>query len=201
MPKSFSNAEVDGELPTAFLYVVGEMGGQAEEENWPVKIGWSANRRLDGFQVANWREVKYLHRVEMPLADVVGVEFTVHQHLAPWWTRGEWFRVREVSRELGGWPKFIDAAIRQAVPGGQKFELVSADGDERLDSILRLGKSHFLISCTCGHKLERRGTLPMAVERFATDHLKIEWARPAALRRRARRTTSRWTSPSEPDEG
>src|SRR3954451_22075539 len=97
-------------------------------------------------------------------------EFLVHRALSPWWTTGEWFDVRHVADQLGGWEQLVEVAIAGDVPGGERFELASVDGDHPLVGRKRVGRT-FELSCSCGHTHLHDGRLPKAIEQFAVTHL------------------------------
>ncbi|HKY16639.1 MAG TPA: GIY-YIG nuclease family protein [Microthrixaceae bacterium] len=171
-----------------YIYVVGEVG-----EWTPVKIGVTAKprrRRLAAYQTANWREVEYLLCRRVPIERMLVDEFLVHRTLSPWWKKGEWFDVRDVADQIGGWEQLVEAAIAGEVPGGERFDLVSADGDHRLVGMKRVART-FEISCSCGHTDLHDGRLPKAVEQFAATHLGISWQRPFFEPRRVARRAER----------
>src|SRR5687767_13781051 len=129
------------------LYVVGEVG-----QPTPVKIGVTAKpprQRLAAFQSANWREMEYLLRRRVPIERMLVDEFLVHRTLAPWWITGEWFDVRPLAKQLGGWAQLVEAAIAGKVPGGEPFELASADRDHHLAGMKRVAPRTFEIACSC----------------------------------------------------
>jgi hypothetical protein len=159
-----------------YIYVVGEVGRRT-----PVKIGVTVKplrQRLAAYQGANWREVEYLLCREVPIETMLVDEFHVHHTLFPWWVTGEWYRVRPLADQLGGWDQLADAAIAGEVPGGDRFELVSADGHHRMASMTRVAPRTFEVSCSCGHSTLHVGRLPKAIEQFAVSHLGISWQRP-----------------------
>ncbi len=159
-----------------YLYVVGEVGEQT-----PVKIGVTTKpprQRLAAYQGANWREMEYLLCRPVPIERMLVDEFLVHRALSPWWRTGEWFDVRNLAEQLGGWEQLVEAAIAGDVPGGERFELASADGDHRLVGMKRVAPHTFEMSCSCGHTYVHDGRLPKAIEQFALTHLGISWQRP-----------------------
>ena len=158
-----------------------------------MKIGVTAKpprRRLAAYQSANWREVEYLLRRPVPIERMLVDEFLVHRTLSPWWTKGEWFDVRDIADQLGGWEQLVEAAIAGNVPEGEPFELVSADGYHRLADMTRVART-FEISCSCGQTYLHDGRLPTAIEQFAVAHLGISWQRPFYEPRRVARRAER----------
>ena len=154
-----------------YIYVVGEVGEQT-----PVKIGVTAKpprQRLAAYQGANWREMEYLLRRPVPIERMLVDEFLVHRALSPWWRKGEWYNVRHLAEQLGGWEQLVEAAIAGEVPGGKRFELASADGAIVLPDEAWLGGT-FEISCSCGHTYLHEGRLPKAIEQFAATHLEVD---------------------------
>jgi hypothetical protein len=176
------------EGPPPYIYIVGEM-----HEQTPVKIGVTTKphlERLAAYQGANWREMEYLLCRSVSIERMLVDEFLVHQALRPMWKKGEWYDVRDVAKQLGGWERLVDAAIAGEVPGGKRFELASVDGAHHLDLAAMKRVAHqrgsrasartstFEISCSCGDKYLHEGRLPKAIEQFAHTHLDITWVRP-----------------------
>lgn len=176
------------------IYVIGELGEPAMVEQTPVKIGVTVKpprQRLAAIQGANWREMAYLLRRPVPIERLMVDEFLIHRSLTPWWKTGEWFDVRRLAVQLGGWEQLLDAAIAGEVPGGERFELVSSDGAHRLTDMTRVALRTFLLSCSCGHAQQHEGRLPKAIELFASNHLGIAWQRPFYDPRRAAQRAER----------
>jgi hypothetical protein len=151
-----------------------------DSKQTPVKIGVTVGpprQRLAAYQGSNWREVEYLHRRPVSIERMLVEEFLVHRVLDPWWRTGEWYEVRPVAEQLGGWKQLLDAAVANDVPGGDRFELTSADGEHCLAGMKRIERT-FEMSCSCGHTYLHAGRLPKAVEQFAINHLGIGWQRP-----------------------
>jgi hypothetical protein len=128
--------------------------------------------------------MEYLLCRPVPIERMLVDEFLVHRVLSPWWRTGEWYDVRHVAALLGGWEQLVDAAIARDVPGGERFELTSADGDHCLAGMKRVARSTFEMSCSCRHTYLHQGRRPKAVEQFAVNHLEIEWQRPSYEARR-----------------
>ncbi len=156
----------------AHIYVVGER----EEPSGFVKIGMSytttAKGGRAGLSTGNWRELVVEHVHEMPAESVRWWEFVIHEHLAPWRIRGEWFDVRPLLADGLTWSELLDAAMRQQIPEGCSVELGA--GGHRLEviKVLRWRPPREAVAhCSCGFQL--RGTtttVPALYRKFLALH-------------------------------
>ncbi len=167
------------ETDTAYVYVVGEK----EEPDGPVKIGFT-NRPLTtsgraNLGAGNPRTLEVVDSIPVPRAEVKWREWLTHQHLRTirdCHVRGEWFRVRDVQTQVGGWESFLDRAYDGNLPGCKPWRL---GGDEcHLTSMSRLTTGmprQFDATCSCGKTVtgEKGKALESVQELFATEHLNL----------------------------
>lgn len=177
------------------LYVVGEV----EESRGPVKIGLTTGPMSKGGRpnlgAGNWRTLCVLHGLQVPPAELRWREWLTHAHLQVWRVRGEWFDVRAVADEVGGWTEFLDLAYTGNLAGCSAWRL--GNDEHHLASMARLTVGmprQFSATCSC--RVTVTGPLSKALEsvqvQFAIEHLRLAITDPAvrALRKRKAPTGS-----------
>lgn len=156
----------------AHIYVVGER----EEPEGFVKIGMSyttsARGGRAGLSTGNWRELVVEHVHPMPEAVVRWWEFVIHQHLAPWHVRSEWFDARPLLTHGWTWADLLDAAMRQVVPGGEKVNLGAGEHCLEVIEVVRWRPPREAVAhCSCGHQMRAATTtVPALYRRFLKEH-------------------------------
>lgn len=159
-------------MSAASIYVIGEV----EERHGPVKIGMHygppSKSGRSGLSVGNWRTLEVLHHWELGEADVRWTEFLIHAHLQSRHVRGEWYRVRDLAEDLGGWAALLLRAYRQEVSGCEPVSFGSPG--HRLARVRVMSwrpPREFIAGCECGFELTAsKTTLPAVVRRFQTEH-------------------------------
>lgn len=158
------------------IYVVGEV----EEPDGPVKIGVTTKTGSKagraGLSGGNWRQLELLSRWDLPDEIARWTEFVIHRNLRAHHRRGEWFDVRHLAEQLGGWQAFLEAAAAGRIAGAEPWRL--ARGRHAVSSVRRLSirPRHFEVQCECGATVDggERRSLDTVLTAFAVDHLGLD---------------------------
>lgn len=156
----------------AHTYVVGER----EEPDGYVKIGMSYTTSdrggRAGLSTGNWRELVVEHVHSMPVGVVRWWEFMIHQHLAPWRIRGEWFDARPLLTSGWSWADLLKAAMRQEISGGCEIELGRSEHRLKVIEVVRWRPPREAVAhCSCGHQIRAvTTTVPALYRRFLREH-------------------------------
>jgi len=159
-----------------------------------VKIGLTTGRLSKtgraNLGTGNWRTLTVLYGQQVPAEELRWREWLIHAHLRRWHVRGEWFDIRAIAAEVGGWRTFLDLAFSGDLPGCSSWRL--GDDDHRLVSMTRLTVGmprQFAATCSCG--ATTTGSLGKALEsvqvQFAVDHLGLPGTDPVVQALRQRR--------------
>lgn len=178
---------IAGEPPRdGYVYVVGER----EEPAGPVKIGMTyvagSKAGRAGLSEGNWRTLYAEHTAVVPWPELRWFEWRVHQALMPWHKRGEWFDVRHLKDEFGGWDGLLAAAIEGRVSGAGSC--VVEAGDHRLLVMSRHWPARpiqFTARCSCGEEIVGAAgqAFITVVRQFENAHLGVPSTRRGSNRR------------------